>query len=183
VSYCHLTSAGVHFNNGFGPQPGELIEGKYINASCMTGENCSYVSPFNDICDRSRELPVLNYCVPGYFDNYSTTSSGDGGNMSCGDSGAEKDIWCQFEHLDVDTIYLTLQATGVISDLVVEIYSGSCNSLTSIDCGFSSNEDPISFLFKDPALVNETLYIRVVEDGSDEEGEFTICLYSKEFAC
>lgn len=183
MSYCHLTSAGINFNNGFGPQPGGLIEGKYMDASCITGENCSYISPFNDICDRAKELPVLNYCVKGYFENYATTASGDGGNMSCGDSGTEKDIWYQFEHIDVDTIYLSLQATDAISDLVVEIYSGDCNSLTSVDCGFSSNGDPISFIFDDPSLVNETLYIRVVEDGSDEEGEFSICLYSEDLPC
>lgn len=183
MSYCHLTSAGINFNNGFGPQPGALIEERYLYASCVTGENCSYVPPFNDVCDRSKELPVLNYCVNGLFENYATTPSGDGGNMSCGESGVENDIWYQFEYLDVDTIHLVVQATDIISDLVVEIYTGECDNLSTLDCGFSENGDPISFIFDDPSLINDILYVRIVEKGSDEEGEFSICLYSEELPC
>ena len=36
MSYCHLTSAGVNFNNGFGPQPGNLIRNRAYNGSCLT---------------------------------------------------------------------------------------------------------------------------------------------------
>ncbi|MDF1697511.1 MAG: M12 family metallo-peptidase [Saprospiraceae bacterium] len=183
MSYCHLTSAGINFNNGFGPQPGGLIYERYSNASCETGENCSYVTPFNDVCNRAKELPILNYCVKGYFQNYEVTASGDGGSMSCGNTGAEEDIWYSFDFIDVDSIYLKIEATDIISDLVVEVYSGDCNSLTSIDCGFTQNGDPLTLLFDDPSLINETLYIRIVEDGSDEEGEFSICLYSEELPC
>ena len=183
MSYCHLTSSGINFNNGFGPQPGALIEEKFLYASCTTGENCSYVPPFNDICNRAKELPVLNYCVKGYFENYATTPSGDGGNMTCGDSGIENDIWYKFDFLDVDTIRLEVQATDNISDLVVEVYNGDCNNLTSLDCGFSVDGSAITFVFDDSNLINDILYIRVVEKGSDEEGEFSICLYSEELPC
>jgi len=34
MSYCHLTSAGINLNLGFGPQPGNLIRNKVQNASC-----------------------------------------------------------------------------------------------------------------------------------------------------
>lgn len=183
MSYCHLTSAGINLNNGFGPQPGTLIYDKYSFATCVTGENCSIVAPFNDICNRSKELPIFNYCIKGYFDNYATTPSGDGGSMSCGNTGVEKDIWYQFEYPDVDTMYLTLQATNIISDLVVEVYMGDCSSLTSIDCVFSFNGEAVTLQFDDPALINEIVYIRVVEEGSDEEGEFSICLYSEDLPC
>ena len=37
MSYCHLTSYGINFNNGFGPQPGNLIRSYVTNASCLTG--------------------------------------------------------------------------------------------------------------------------------------------------
>ncbi len=183
MSYCHLTSSGINFNNGFGPQPGGLINERYVNASCVTGENCSYVSPFNDVCDRAKELPVLNYCVKGYFTNYATTPSGDGGSMSCGETGVENDIWFQFEYIDVDTIHLAVEASDVISDLVVEIYSGDCDNLMTVDCGFSVSGEQISIIMDDPLLINETLFIRVVEKNSDEEGEFSICLYSEELPC
>ncbi len=35
MSYCHLTSTGINFNNGFGPQPGNLIRSRVSNASCL----------------------------------------------------------------------------------------------------------------------------------------------------
>jgi len=35
MSYCNISFCGIDFNNGFGPQPGDLIRGRYNNASCM----------------------------------------------------------------------------------------------------------------------------------------------------
>jgi len=39
MSYCHLTSAGVNLNKGFGAQPGNLIRNRAHNGSCLT--NCT----------------------------------------------------------------------------------------------------------------------------------------------
>lgn len=183
MSYCHLTPSGINFANGFGPQPGALISDKFQTAPCVTGDNCAKVTPFNDVCDRAKQMPVLNYCVKGFFHNYETTPSGDGGTMSCGDSGVEKDIWYRFDVPDVNTVHLEVQATQTISDLVVEIYSGSCDNLTSVDCGFSINGEAVSFAFNGPVLNHDVLYVRVVEKGSDEEGMFSFCLYSTELPC
>ena len=36
MSYCHLVSTGINFAYGFGPQPGDLIDSKVNNASCLT---------------------------------------------------------------------------------------------------------------------------------------------------
>jgi hypothetical protein len=36
MSYCHLTSAGINLNLGFGPQPGNVIRNSVINASCLS---------------------------------------------------------------------------------------------------------------------------------------------------
>ncbi len=35
MSYCHLQGVGINFNNGFGPQPGNLIRNNVENASCI----------------------------------------------------------------------------------------------------------------------------------------------------
>ncbi len=35
MSYCHLTNYGINFNNGFGPQPGNLIRSKVSGAACL----------------------------------------------------------------------------------------------------------------------------------------------------
>jgi hypothetical protein len=37
MSYCHLISGvGINFNNGFGPQPGDLMRSRVYNASCLS---------------------------------------------------------------------------------------------------------------------------------------------------
>ena len=46
MSYCHLTSVGINFSRGFGPQPGNVIRTRFNNASCLTdcgggGGGCS----------------------------------------------------------------------------------------------------------------------------------------------
>ncbi len=35
MSYCHLTSAGINFSNGFGTQPGNVIRSKVTAATCL----------------------------------------------------------------------------------------------------------------------------------------------------
>lgn len=35
MSYCHLTSYGINFNNGFGPLPGDLIRSRVDGATCL----------------------------------------------------------------------------------------------------------------------------------------------------
>ncbi|HKQ78271.1 MAG TPA: M12 family metallo-peptidase [Blastocatellia bacterium] len=37
MSYCHLTSAGINFTLGFGPQPGALIRNRVTAAPCIAG--------------------------------------------------------------------------------------------------------------------------------------------------
>ncbi|MEM1219859.1 MAG: M12 family metallo-peptidase, partial [Bacteroidota bacterium] len=34
MSYCHIQSVGINFNNGFGPQPGNVIRNSVANANC-----------------------------------------------------------------------------------------------------------------------------------------------------
>lgn len=36
MSYCHLTSFGINFNNGFGPLPASAIQGAVDEASCLS---------------------------------------------------------------------------------------------------------------------------------------------------
>lgn len=47
MSYCHLTSYGINFNNGFGTQPGNKIRTAVANATCLPA-NCSNFAPPGD---------------------------------------------------------------------------------------------------------------------------------------
>ncbi len=39
MSYCHTQSVGINFNNGFGPQPGDVVRNNVANAGCLPA-NC-----------------------------------------------------------------------------------------------------------------------------------------------
>lgn len=41
MSYCHLTSVGINFNNGFGAQPGNLIRSRVLNATCLASSGAA----------------------------------------------------------------------------------------------------------------------------------------------
>ncbi|OGQ24919.1 MAG: hypothetical protein A2138_16450 [Deltaproteobacteria bacterium RBG_16_71_12] len=45
MSYCHMTSAGINFANGFGPQPGDLIRSRVTNASCLATATSDTTAP------------------------------------------------------------------------------------------------------------------------------------------
>lgn len=53
MSYCHLTSYGINFNNGFGPQPGNKIRTEVAASSCLSpgcgggGGSCNTPSGLN----------------------------------------------------------------------------------------------------------------------------------------
>lgn len=48
MSYCHLTSAGINFLNGFGDQPGALIRSTVDSKPCL-GTDCSCQSTIQDL--------------------------------------------------------------------------------------------------------------------------------------
>lgn len=48
MSYCHLTSVGINFLNGFGDQPGALIRSTVDSKSCL-GTDCSCQSTIQDL--------------------------------------------------------------------------------------------------------------------------------------
>jgi len=85
MSYCHLTSVGINFTLGFGPQPAQRIR-NYVDASNCLGSVCVAADP---TCDDG----ILN----------GTETAVDCGNVECGpcptcddgiQNGLETDIDC-----------------------------------------------------------------------------------------
>ncbi|GAA4460066.1 hypothetical protein GCM10023189_34640 [Nibrella saemangeumensis] len=84
MSYCHLTSTGINFQNGFGPVPGNLIRSRVQNASCIvSGGNTAAPTGLvtADITQNSATLswnPVqgaVNYSVEYKLSSASTWTS------------------------------------------------------------------------------------------------------------
>ena len=85
MSYCHLTSAGINFNRGFGPLPGNRIRQRVGQVSCLQtgcGDVCAGFSVSANAQPSTCGLPnggfTLSYTGgTGPFEvNFGTTSSG-----------------------------------------------------------------------------------------------------------
>lgn len=70
MSYCHLTSTGINFNNGFGPLPGDLIRSKVAGASCL--ETCEVGEP---TCDIPGNVSTSNVGQNGFSVSWNSVSS------------------------------------------------------------------------------------------------------------
>lgn len=77
MSYCHLTSSGINFANGFGPQPKALLQSSILDAVCLGSGVADSVS------DSANRTVVANAeCYDGlwtqyFFDNNTADVSDD----------------------------------------------------------------------------------------------------------
>lgn len=66
MSYCHTTSTGINFNNGFGLTPGNLIRDKVMNASCISGGTSSAAPTSLSATNITQTSATLNWAaMPG----------------------------------------------------------------------------------------------------------------------
>lgn len=69
MSYCHLTSYGINFNNGFGLHPGNRIRDRVMNASCIAGGGTSAPSTLS-ASDVTSNSATLNWAAVSGATNY-----------------------------------------------------------------------------------------------------------------
>jgi hypothetical protein len=69
MSYCHMTSYGINFNNGFGLQPGNRIRDRVTNASCISGGATSAPSSLSTT-NISSTSATLNWAAVSGATNY-----------------------------------------------------------------------------------------------------------------
>lgn len=91
MSYCHLTSYGVNFSNGFGTQPGNLIRSNVNAATCLTACTISGCTQPNNLTFR---IVVDNYPGETTWDikNSSNTIVASGGPYGGTPSGTTIDV-------------------------------------------------------------------------------------------
>ena len=71
MSYCHTTSVGINFNNGFGFYPGNLIRDKVLNATCITGGTSSAAPVSLSTTNITQTSATLNWAATPGAINYS----------------------------------------------------------------------------------------------------------------
>lgn len=184
MSRCELTSAGIDLSIGFDEQVGVLLNAAYNATTCQTGVVCSQYPPDNDGCAGAIPVPVKNACVPDVYDNLLASPSGSSPTFSCGVTGAADDVWFMTEvPASGDLTIETTQVAGGLTDMVVQVYSGSCGSLVTLACDDNSGAGNHSQIILTGRTAGESLFIRIIDSGSNQEGTFGLCIYDDNISC
>ncbi|NJM79010.1 MAG: LamG domain-containing protein [Flavobacterium sp.] len=137
--------------------------------------------PANDECAGGIFLTTgtnrVSNAVTGNLEGATYSSSAPGTNC---DGSDVADLW--YTAVVPASGNLTVETFGVNTDddldTVIELYSGTCNNLTYIDCDDSGGNSGFSKLELTGLTPNETIYIRVWEYGEIfSEGTFQVSAY------
>ncbi|MCF1196440.1 T9SS type A sorting domain-containing protein [Mangrovimonas futianensis] len=140
-----------------------------------------YCPPANDDCEGA-EMLTVGPSVEAYpIDGTVLGATGDAEPNDCGSNGPG--VWYAIVvpangSVNIETATDSNGTTGF--DSVIEAFSGSCGSLTSIDCdddGASSGN--YSLLELNDLTPGETIYVRVWEYGGNETEPFSISAYNE----
>lgn len=135
--------------------------------------------PVNNECNTAIGLTVNEACTPVTGTNTEATQSLAPVNCGGSTSSTAKDVWYSFVASDAgDSVIVDPLVTF---DAVVELFSGSCSSLSSIGC----SDHPIlggatEKIATGNLIAGQTYYIRVY-GWSTKIGDFDICV--KKEAC
>lgn len=128
------------------------------NASgCYTGSFTTVAAPpSNDNCNGAINIP-LSTLVNGTTLNASQSLVGLAGN-------ADDDVWFSFTASSTSH-HIKIQPSSSFN-VVAELYSGTCNSLTSLSCVNAAGNGGSEILSPTGLTPNETYYIRVYDFGT-----------------
>ncbi len=136
--------------------------------------NCPVVAPANDNCSGAIALTV-NSDLNCSTSTSGTTVGATQSQSSCSGT-ADDDVWYSF--VATAASHTVTVTPGTLSDVVMQVFSGTCGSLTSLDCiddTYSSNEATIL----NGLTIGNTYYVRVHSySSSTGQGTFTICVTS-----
>lgn len=129
----------------------------------------------NDICINAIDLPVMSGCVGAvYSDHFASAGTTPNESLICSLGERANDLWFKIVVPSNGSVTLLVdQITSGFSGIALEIYEGSCNNLSIVDCnlyGLSNGQD---YIHISERQVGEILYIR--EDSRLDRATFKIC--------
>ena len=132
------------------------------------------VGPANDNCGGAVSLTV-NPTTTCTTSTSGTTVSATQSQAACVGSGADDDVWYSFTA--TASTHIVTVTPGTLSDAVLQVFSGSCGTLTSLACvdatvGASVETSTLSGL-----TAGNTYFVRVHSySNGTNQGTFTICV-------
>ena len=130
--------------------------------------------PANDECAGAISLTQNASCINTLATLAGATDSGiPAGTCDGFFQTANDDVWFSFEATTTNPI-VSVTYPGSFIDVTMELFSGSCGSLTSLDCA-----DVPETMFTTGLTVGETYYVRVYSytTGIPFATDFNICVY------
>lgn len=152
---------------------------RHATNDAMNGAICIRPALANDECATATVLPVLVNCFAQTFTNDRATISSNTPFPTCGgpfNSNTASDIWFRFTPVGSGEVVIETTA-GTISDAVMQLYTGTCGSLTLVECDDDDGPGLMPEIDRscDPLLVGQSYWLRVWGYGGDR-GTFDICI-------
>ena len=129
--------------------------------------------PANDNPCSATVLPLAVNCISTSSTNVGATATPGVPDPACGQYNGG-DVWFSFVAPAGGIVTLTATA-GTLTDAVMEVYSGTCTSLTPIDCNDDGGPGNMPKLVLNGLTPGNTIWVRIWDWDSDDEGTFSIC--------
>ncbi|HRO47243.1 T9SS type A sorting domain-containing protein [Agriterribacter sp.] len=141
--------------------------------------------PINDECVNASELGVSNsFCTTPLLTSLANATTSPGfGPPACAELSGSEDVWYKATvPASGNLVIQTSVADNNINDLIMEAYTGNCESLILLTCDDDGNPEPvINSLHPRIELTGRTpgeiIFIRILGKGSINFGPFTICAW------
>ncbi len=131
--------------------------------------------PSNDNCTGSISLTV-NSTSTCTVTTTRGSSAATQSSVACAGTGADDDVW--FSFVATNTSHFISVTPGTMSDVVFQVYGGSCSGLSSLSCVDLNAGSSIETTTVNSLTIGNTYYIRVHSYASTNgtRGTFTVCI-------
>lgn len=123
MSYCHLTSNGINFANGFGPLPGNQIRNRVNKATCLT----SCFVDDNPVCQRPGGLKIEDITFGNAKISWIPGMNVERYTVKYKSADTTITTW---KKLYTDTCYISLESLLDNQDYLVQVLA-ECDSVTT----------------------------------------------------
>lgn len=139
-----------------------------------TGFNSFAQAPVNDEPCNAIVIPVSLNCNYVQYTNADATATSGVTDPGCA-SYSGGDVWFSLTVPASGSVTIDTQ-TGVVTDGGMAVYTGTCTSLTLLECNDDGSANGLMPLITRNGLTpGSTLWIRVWEFGNNNNGTFSIC--------